>query len=453
MCIVKSYGLTRWLAAFCAAVSLLASGCSTMTVELRSNPKPPPKLADVKRIAIGGVQSRSPLVDEQYFSGVLASKIAETQFYTVVERGKAQKLLAEQGFQMSAVVDERTATKAGQMLGVDAMVFGEVSAAKVSTHQGTKAFDVLQPDGTTQRQVKRTAYKKGVVSVNLELVKVSTGEKILSFAKTEEVQEPPFREAIGDAQIAQLGTDDSIVRELVEELCLQFVDGIRPLVAVGKRVIHKGESPEMERGYALAQQNLWDMAAEQWQKAVQSNSNNAAAYNNLGVAAERNGDRATAEEYYKKAVSLAPTEADFSANLSGLRNPKVEQRKHKKKISSRASSQFWSGLISSLTEREAGVAPNQNTPQPRPMAPPAYNRPRRMAPRTRTRTQHNAYYRCPSCGKVLMGPSANIKLICPYCHKPMRTYACPCGNRFATPIFMTTARCGKCGRTLYNTAR
>ncbi len=440
MCILISHASVRRLAPFCAAVSLLASGCGTMTVELRSDPKAPPKLADIKRIAIGGVKSRSRLVDEQYFSNMLASKIAETQFYTVVERGKAQKLLEEQGFQMSAVVDERTATKAGQMLGVDAMVFGEVSAAKVSTHQGTKAFDVMQPDGTTRRQIKRTAYKKGVVSVNLALVKVSTGERILSFAKTQEVQEPPFREAIGDAQIAQLGTDDSIVRELVEELCLQFVDGIRPLVAVGERTVHKGAGAEMERGYALAEKNLWDMAAEQWQKAIQTDSNNAAAYNNLGVAAERNGDRAKAEEYYKKAVSLAPTEADFLANLSGLRNPKIKQLKHKKKKSGRASLQFWSGLISSLTEREAGVVPNQNVPQSRPVAP-------------RARTQQNAYYRCPSCGKTLRGPSANVKLICPYCRKPMRTYACPCGNRFATPIFMTTARCGRCGRTLYNTAR
>ncbi len=81
-----------------------------------------------KNIAVMELESRGSLNKEE--SGTLTdrlrSMLVRTNAFVVVDRGKMQDILKEQGFQMSGCTSAECAVEAGKILGVEAMVAGTV---------------------------------------------------------------------------------------------------------------------------------------------------------------------------------------------------------------------------------------------------------------------------------------------------------------------------------------
>jgi len=71
---------------------------------------------------------------------------------------------------------------------------------------------------------------------------------------------------------------------------------------------------QVEFGIRVAQNGLWKEAAYRWQKAVQIDPTYAAAWNNLAVAYEQQGNFDKAREAYEKAVELDPKNLLFRQN-------------------------------------------------------------------------------------------------------------------------------------------
>jgi Tfp pilus assembly protein PilF len=67
-----------------------------------------------------------------------------------------------------------------------------------------------------------------------------------------------------------------------------------------------GAKSQVEFGIAVAQKNLWKEALYRWQKAVELDPGYAAAWNNLAIAWEHEGNFEEARKAYEKAVSLDP---------------------------------------------------------------------------------------------------------------------------------------------------
>jgi Flp pilus assembly protein TadD len=67
-------------------------------------------------------------------------------------------------------------------------------------------------------------------------------------------------------------------------------------------------------GIEVAQRGLWREAIYRWQRAVEIDPTYAAAYNNLGIGYEHEGDLDKAREAYEKAVSLAPKDQQIRQN-------------------------------------------------------------------------------------------------------------------------------------------
>jgi Tfp pilus assembly protein PilF len=63
---------------------------------------------------------------------------------------------------------------------------------------------------------------------------------------------------------------------------------------------------QVEFGIKVAQTGLWKEAAYRWQKATEIDPTYAAAWNNLAVAYEQQGNFEKAREAYEKAVELDP---------------------------------------------------------------------------------------------------------------------------------------------------
>ncbi len=71
---------------------------------------------------------------------------------------------------------------------------------------------------------------------------------------------------------------------------------------------------QVEFGIKVAQSGLWKEAAYRWEKAVQIDPTYAAAWNNLAVAYEQQGNFDKAREAYEKAVGLDPKNLLFRQN-------------------------------------------------------------------------------------------------------------------------------------------
>ena len=71
---------------------------------------------------------------------------------------------------------------------------------------------------------------------------------------------------------------------------------------------------QVEFGIAVAQRGLWREAIYRWQRAAEIDPSYAAAYNNLAVAYEHEGDFEKARQSYEKAVELEPNNALVKQN-------------------------------------------------------------------------------------------------------------------------------------------
>jgi Tfp pilus assembly protein PilF len=71
---------------------------------------------------------------------------------------------------------------------------------------------------------------------------------------------------------------------------------------------------QVEFGISVAQRGLWREAIYRWQRATEIDPSYAAAYNNLAVAFEHEGDFDKARKSYEKAVELEPNNALIKQN-------------------------------------------------------------------------------------------------------------------------------------------
>lgn len=71
---------------------------------------------------------------------------------------------------------------------------------------------------------------------------------------------------------------------------------------------------QVEFGIKVARSGLWKEAAYRWEKAVQIDPTYAAAWNNLAIAFEQQGNFDRAREAYEKAVELDPKNLMFRQN-------------------------------------------------------------------------------------------------------------------------------------------
>ena len=71
---------------------------------------------------------------------------------------------------------------------------------------------------------------------------------------------------------------------------------------------------QVEFGISVAQRGLWREAIYRWQRATKIDPSYAAAYNNLAVAYEHEGDLDKARAAYEKAVAIEPNNTFIKQN-------------------------------------------------------------------------------------------------------------------------------------------
>ena len=93
----------------------------------------------------------------------------------------------------------------------------------------------------------------------------------------------------------------------------------------------KDAKSQVEFGINVAQRGLWREAIYRWQKATELDPTYAAAYNDLAIAYEHEGQLDKARKAYEKAVELDPNNAQVRQNYELFKeiNDRTSQAKDK----------------------------------------------------------------------------------------------------------------------------
>lgn len=92
------------------------------------------------------------------------------------------------------------------------------------------------------------------------------------------------------------------------------------LVAIPVSAQQRDEAKEqVEFGIQVAQRGLWREAVYRWERATQLDPTYAAAFNNLAIAYEHEGELDKARGAYEKALSLEPDNALIKQNYDLFR--------------------------------------------------------------------------------------------------------------------------------------
>ncbi len=313
---------------------ICAFGCATTKITIARLAPPRYPIKGGKKLAVVNFKSppTAPSAGAKVASSFV-SKLAPTHYYRLMERSRMDSILAEHRLAQTEYVDPAQAKELGRILNVDYIITGEVNAFSVEDEdtfeQETRTrIAGYYYDNRGRRMARFETYyvdvpvkvRRATVSAAFRMINVDTSHIIVGESKTANFRKRGY----GSGGIASLPSCDFLLNKLADEVTRYFATLIAPHPVRDIRSLEKGKTPECKRGVKLAQSGLWDEATSAWERALAIRPDDAAPYNNLGVAAEEHGDYERACEYYQKALRMMPNKRSYMDNLENARHLKED---------------------------------------------------------------------------------------------------------------------------------
>ncbi len=231
---------------------------------------------------------------------------ARTNVFGVVERTRLQQVMSELRLGQSGVVNEAQAAQVGKLLGVDAIIAGNLSVSCddrwVKEDREDKKKGKYQVDCN-----KRTAN----VSATIRIIKVETGQVIGSKQSSHKEEPKKCSDNYGNDLPAPEATVEACLKKVAEELADYFA----PHFELQKLEFAKLEGEDYKRFHDTAKSALdrydIDTAFLQYAAVAEQDPYNHAAQFNLGVLYDAVGDYKRAQEKYNMAAKLKSKEGDY----------------------------------------------------------------------------------------------------------------------------------------------
>jgi curli biogenesis system outer membrane secretion channel CsgG len=166
------------------------------------------------KIAVIDFTNKSDFGDEKLGlagADILTTELFKTGSFLVVERDQIKKVFQEQAMGMSGAVDPTTATQAGKLLGVSAIIVGSISQFGIQV----KDQDYLL---VKQRIMKAEA------TVEVRVIDVTTGVILYADSGTGEYVRKGTRMLLELGQ--EVGYDESLGRQALRSAITEFLDGL-----------------------------------------------------------------------------------------------------------------------------------------------------------------------------------------------------------------------------------
>lgn len=164
----KTYRWPRFFLALFFLAILALTGCAAKFVTRASIDRTLLKEENIRRVAV--LAFESPSGDHQagsHISKLFEMNLLRTGLYRIAERGEIEKVFKERGFGLTQPADKEALRKMGELLQVDAIVFGSVSqynrinlgftARLVSIRSGLILWSLAQTGGRLIRPLSQVA--------------------------------------------------------------------------------------------------------------------------------------------------------------------------------------------------------------------------------------------------------------------------------------------------------
>ncbi|MDZ7343092.1 MAG: hypothetical protein ONA90_01115 [candidate division KSB1 bacterium] len=232
---------------------------------------------------------------------------ARTNVFAVVERSRIEQVMKEMQLSQAGFIDEAQAAQVGRMLGVDAIITGNLTVSC----EDRWIKEERQDKNKGKYQVncnKRVA----VAGASIRFIKVETGQVIGSKDARNKQEQKKCEGEWG----ADLPPAEATVEKCLQAVATELVNYFAPRFELQKLELAKIEGDEYKRYVETAKKALerydLDAAYLQCAASVEQDPYNHAALYNLGVLHEAVGNYDQAREKYDQAAKLKSKEDKYT---------------------------------------------------------------------------------------------------------------------------------------------
>jgi len=225
---------------------------------------------------------------------------AFTNVYEIVERTQMMNILKEQELSASGVVAEDQVLQLGNMLGVQAIVMGDVNYYQMDEDY-TETRTEKKKDKKIVKKVD-CSKRKVHIAVRTRIISAETGQILGSTEAKYEEQKSKCSDQWGT-----IPTAGEMIDIGLKKLSGQIADYITPHFSMETYELEKIKDPYEktgEKAAKLAEELKIDEAFFLYQSIYEKDAYNPEALYNLGVVNEVVGNFKKAEEYYEQAAQL-----------------------------------------------------------------------------------------------------------------------------------------------------
>lgn len=287
--------------------------------------------------------------------GVLAGiHIHDRPYFTLVDRASLDKTLKEFELAQTGIVDQRTASRIGKMVGAQGIYTGTVTVSRVSDNPYRENRRVC-----AQRQVRYDSKGKAQEGecIRWRDYSVACTKRTANFAVTPKLIEGTTGRILysqnlsGGADAAGCEdtnpvTDGSVLLEKAKDMVKkEFRRDVAPHYVVREITLKDDKegmsSPEaktkLDQGIAYADKNRLDAACELWGQARSLSPHAPSLLYNLGVCAESVGNLQAALDLYRQADrQLGKPDDDITLALNRVNAALRDQKKLREQLQSPA---------------------------------------------------------------------------------------------------------------------
>ncbi len=237
--------------------------------------------------------------------GITYIKGVRTNIFTVIERSQIDKVMREQRLGLSGAIDESTAARVGRLLGLDAIIIGEVSWERKDDNTRNQRRRL---DGSTYTE--RCIERRVMVTANMKIIRVESGEIIGTESVSRNITDKKC-----DEHRNTVATANELLDQGLKSTARKFVDYFTPGFELGQFELERIGLRKLRRQTDEAATHLENNNIQQAFPIIlsvyEADPYNPKAAYNLGIMNEITGSYDKAHEYYNIAHQLDATNRTY----------------------------------------------------------------------------------------------------------------------------------------------
>ncbi len=246
--------------------------------------------------------------------GVTYTKGGRTNIFTIIERSQIDRVLKEQRMSLSGAIDERTAARVGQLLGIDAIIIGEINWEQRKEHSTRDKI-------TLELKTEKENCTENIVTseASMKIISVETAEIIGTLAVREQIAD----KKCGSEQSKVASSSDLLAANL-RIVSRKFVDYFSPSYEARQYELERIRVRHLRKqasdAASFVDNRNMERALPLYYAIYEEDSYNPSAAYNLAVLLEIVGSYEEAAGYYEIASQLDASNTLYSDGLKRARN-------------------------------------------------------------------------------------------------------------------------------------